>query len=189
MPSLRCLDYVARRIAGLPVLIVLTESPRTRPWHPEVYAELLRPARLRRIRLPLLTADGTYQLLAGRLGAPAARRIADECHEITAGNPLLVQALSDDHLAATAQRPDRPIVGEAFREAVLSCLYRCEHLVLKAARALAVTGGRCTATCCPTSSTSAPNRRCGRSTGRPAAAWSPRRGCAIRRWPRPCSTG
>ncbi|MGW1060359.1 AAA family ATPase [Micromonospora rubida] len=140
VPSLRCLDYVARRIAGLPVLIVLTESPRTRPWHPEVHAELLRPARLRRIRLPLLTADGTYQFLAGRLGAPAARRIADECHKITAGNPLLVQALSDDHLAATAQRPDRPIVGEAFREAVLSCLYRCEHLVLKAARALAVTG-------------------------------------------------
>ncbi|RGC67515.1 Bacterial regulatory protein, LuxR family [Micromonospora sp. MW-13] len=140
MPSLRCLDFVARRIAGLPVLIVLTESPRTRPWHPEVYAELLQPARLHRIRLPLLTADGTYRLLAARLGAPVARSIADECHEVTAGNPLLVQALGDDHLAATERPPDRPVVGEAFREAVLSCLYRCEHLVLKAARALAVTG-------------------------------------------------
>ncbi|MBB5827693.1 AAA family ATPase [Micromonospora carbonacea] len=139
VPSLRCLDYVARRIPGLPVLIVLTEAPRTRPWHPEVYAELLQPARLHRIRVPLLTLDGTHRALADRLGAPTARSIAEETHRISGGNPLLVQALADDHLAAVPRGAARPESGEAFREAVLSCLYRCEHLVLKAARALAVT--------------------------------------------------
>ncbi|MGC4807529.1 AAA family ATPase [Micromonospora sp. DT233] len=139
VPSLRCLDYLARRVSGLPVLIVLTEAPRTRPWHPEVYAELLQPARLHRIRLPLLTRDGTYQVLADRLGIPAARTVADESHRLSGGNPLLLRALADDHLAAAPRRTERPEVGEAFREAVLSCLYRCEYLVLKAARVLAVT--------------------------------------------------
>ncbi|MFG1889470.1 AAA family ATPase [Micromonospora sp. NPDC049051] len=139
VPSLRCLDYLARRIAGLPVLIVLTEAPRTRPWRPDVHAELLQPARLHRIRLPLLTAEGTFQLLAQRLGVPVARSIAEESHLISGGNPLLVQALADDR--AAAPRPaDRPVIGESFREAVLNCLYRCDHLVLNAARVLAVTG-------------------------------------------------
>ncbi|MGK5671587.1 AAA family ATPase [Micromonospora sp. URMC 106] len=139
VPSLRCLDYVARRIAGLPVLILLTEAPRTRPWRPEVYAELLQPARLHRIRLPLLTAEGTFQVLAHRLGVPVARTIAAESHRITGGNPLLVQALADDQ-AASARPADHPVAGESFREAVLSCLYRCDHLVLNTARVLAVTG-------------------------------------------------
>ncbi|RLK24983.1 regulatory LuxR family protein [Micromonospora sp. M71_S20] len=139
VPSLRCLDYVARRISNLPVLIILTEAPRTRPWRPDVHAELLQPTRLQRIRLPLLTAEGTFQLLAQRLGVPVARSIAEESHRISGGNPLLVQALAEDQ--AAAPRPtDRPVVGESFREAVLSCLYRCDHLVLDAARVLAVTG-------------------------------------------------
>ncbi|SCL14060.1 regulatory protein, luxR family [Micromonospora nigra] len=137
VPSLRCLDYAARRVAGLAVLIVLTESPRTRPWHPTAYAELMQPARLRRVRLPLLSPTGTYRILADRVGVPVARTIADEAHRISGGNPLLVRALADDHLAATG-RTDRPVAGEAFREAVLSCLYRCDHLVLTTARALAV---------------------------------------------------
>ncbi|WP_089153943.1 AAA family ATPase [Micromonospora sp. NBS 11-29] len=134
-PSLHCLDHLARRITGLPVLIVLTEAPRTRPWHPTAYAELLQPARLHRVRLPLLSADGTYQILADRLGVPVARRITDEAYLVSGGNPLLVHALADDHPAGA----DSPMPGEAFREAVLSCLYRCEHLVLKTARVLAVT--------------------------------------------------
>ncbi|MFF5175166.1 AAA family ATPase [Micromonospora sp. NPDC000089] len=134
-PSLRCLDHLARRVTGLPVLILLTEAPRTRPWHPTAYAELLQPARLDRVRLPLLSPDGTHRVLADRLGAPVARRLADEAYRISGGNPLLVHALADDHAAGAAALTP----GEAFREAVLSCLYRCEHLVLKTARALAVT--------------------------------------------------
>ncbi|MEH0973681.1 AAA family ATPase [Micromonospora sp. CPCC 205546] len=140
VPSLRCLDYVARRISGLPVLLVLTDAPRTRPWRPDVHAELLQPARLHRIRLPLLTAEGTFQLLARRLGVPVARAIGEESHRISGGNPLLVQALAEDQ-AAAPRSADHPVVGESFREAVLSCLYRCDHLVLNAARVLAVTGG------------------------------------------------
>ncbi|MER7335065.1 MULTISPECIES: AAA family ATPase [unclassified Micromonospora] len=137
--SLRCLDYVARRIADLPVMVLLTEAPRTRPWRPEVYAELLQPARVHRIRLPLLSVEGTFQVLAHRLGVPVARTIAEESHRISGGSPLLVHALADDQ--AAAPRPaDHPVAGESFREAVLSCLYRCDHLVLDAARVLAVTG-------------------------------------------------
>ncbi|SCL26372.1 regulatory protein, luxR family [Micromonospora pallida] len=138
-PSLRCLAYVARRVSGLPVLIVLTEAHRTRPWHPTVHAELLQPTRSHRVRLPLLSADGTYRVLASRLGVPIARRVADEAYRISGGNPLLVHALADDRL--TGGSGERPVTGESFREAVLSCLYRCEHLVLKTARVLAVTGG------------------------------------------------
>ncbi|WP_225319857.1 AAA family ATPase [Micromonospora aurantiaca (nom. illeg.)] len=139
VPSLRCLDYVARRLSGLPVLMVLTEAPRTRPWQADVHAEMLQPAKLHRIRLPLLTAEGTFQLLAQRLDIPLARSIAEESHRISGGNPLLVHALADDQ-AAAPRSADAPAVGESFREAVLSCLYRCDRLVLNAARVLAVTG-------------------------------------------------
>ncbi|MEU6075132.1 AAA family ATPase [Micromonospora sp. NPDC047074] len=140
LPSLQCLDYLARRSAATSLMIVLAESPRTAPWHPELYEGLLQPARLHRIRVPLLSPDGTFALLVARLGMPAARSVGDECHRISGGSPLLVHALADDHLAGTAGRGDQPVTGEAFREAVLSCLYRCEHLLLKAARALAVSG-------------------------------------------------
>lgn len=138
VPSLRCLDYVARLGSSLALLVVLTEAPRTRPWHPQVYAELLQPARVHRIRLPLLSADGTYALLAGQLGVPVARSISAECHRISGGSPLLVRALADDHLSDPGRQEDRPVVGESFREAVLSCLYRCEPVVLQVARGLAV---------------------------------------------------
>ncbi|MBQ1059122.1 AAA family ATPase [Micromonospora sp. C41] len=139
VPSLRCLDYVARRLSGLSVLMVLTEAPRTRPWQADVHAEMLQPAKLHRIRLPLLTAEGTFQLLAQRLDIPLARSIAEESHRISGGNPLLVHALADDQ-AAAPRSAGAPAVGESFREAVLSCLYRCDRLVLNAARVLAVTG-------------------------------------------------
>ncbi|WP_328348225.1 helix-turn-helix transcriptional regulator [Micromonospora sp. NBC_00421] len=138
-PSLRCLDYLARRVTGLSVLIVLTEAHRTRPCHPTIHAELVQPARSHRVRLPMLSPDGTYRVLADRLGVPVGRATVDEAYRISGGNPLLVHALADDHL--TGGQGDRPATGEAFREAVLSCLYRCEHLVLKTARVLAVTGG------------------------------------------------
>ncbi|GAB2826020.1 hypothetical protein GCM10027073_64060 [Streptomyces chlorus] len=141
LASLRCLDHVARRAGGFGMLIVLTEPTRTVPWQAAARVELLRPTRARRIRVPLLSTDGTYDVLAARLGVPAARALAEECHRVSDGNPTLLHALIDDQPAAEpADGRRRPVVGEAFREAVVGCLHRCEQLVLKTAQALAITG-------------------------------------------------
>jgi DNA-binding CsgD family transcriptional regulator len=119
-PSLRCLAYLARRLGPEPVLLVLAEAPRIRHRDPEAYAELFRAAPLRRVRL----AGPTGEEVRDRAGARAA-----EFERIAGGNALLLGALLEDGPT-----------GEPFREAVLSCLHRCEPAVVAVVRALAVTG-------------------------------------------------
>lgn len=139
IPSLRCLAHLARQSADAPLLLVLTEAPRVVVRHPEPLSELLQPGRVHRLWLPMLSKNGVYTMLAAQLGAPLARRLASECLHLTGGSPVLVEALINDYQAVAPPRPNL-VVGEAFREAVISCLYRCDPLVLKAVRVLAVTG-------------------------------------------------
>ncbi|WP_344142655.1 helix-turn-helix transcriptional regulator [Polymorphospora rubra] len=138
--SLRCLAYLVRRLRSARIMLLLTESPRIQVRHPEAYAELLHPSGIRRIRLAPLSRGGVRAVLEARLGEATAEQLATDCHRATGGVPLLVDALLDDNHGT-----DRPagelVTGDAFDEAVLACLYRCEHRVLEIARAVAVAGG------------------------------------------------
>jgi DNA-binding NarL/FixJ family response regulator len=138
--SLRCLSYLARRMRSARVLLLFTEAPRLRTLFPDLYTELLRPPYVRRVRLGPLGGAAVREMLTARMGARAEVLLA-ACQRMSGGSPLLVQALIEDSLAAGLdEETPRLVAGEAFREAVIGCLYRCESTVLDAARAVAVCG-------------------------------------------------
>ncbi|GAA4063614.1 helix-turn-helix transcriptional regulator [Actinomadura miaoliensis] len=134
--SVQFLLYLARRIGTARVLLVLTECLRpTRP-HSLLHTDLLREPHCRRLRLKPLSEEGVADLLAEHVGAATAAQLAPECHRVSGGNPLLVHALIEDHRMAEPTRPACLTFGDAFRQAVLTCLYRSESTTL--ARAVAV---------------------------------------------------
>ncbi|SDC52938.1 helix-turn-helix transcriptional regulator [Actinokineospora iranica] len=132
--SLRVLAALRDRGAQARVLLVLTE------WEPRSGHELSAGAD-RRVRLGPLSPRGVADLLAAELGEAAAASMADACHRLSGGNPLLAHALVSDYRAD----PDpggEPVVGIAFRQAVLGCLHRWGPRLLAVARALAVLDGQ-----------------------------------------------
>jgi DNA-binding CsgD family transcriptional regulator len=86
-PSLRLLLYLTRHLVDVPVLMVLTLRHRAAltglVLHPD--CTVIRPC-------PLSPA-GTAALLADLLGTPPPAESVRECHELTAGNPLLTRAV------------------------------------------------------------------------------------------------
>jgi DNA-binding CsgD family transcriptional regulator len=90
--SLRFVQYLGRRLDGLPVFVALA----ARPNEPGVEAEMLRGLTtsldVPTIRPSLLSADGTAALVRSRLG-DAAPDVTSACFEATGGNPLLIKEL------------------------------------------------------------------------------------------------
>jgi tetratricopeptide (TPR) repeat protein len=130
LPSLECLVHTARRLRSARVLMVFAETTRL----PREYLVLKAELPCRHLRLDLLSLDGVAELLAGTSGPVAAPAFAASCHAITGGNPLLAQALAEDH------QGNRTVPGDAFRAAVSTCLYRCDAIDRACAQALAVLG-------------------------------------------------
>jgi DNA-binding CsgD family transcriptional regulator len=132
--SLRTLLYLQRRIRAVRALLVFAEVPRTSVLHDE----LNRQPHFRQVRLAPLTRAGVGALLARRLGPLVAARLAEPCHALTGGSPLLVHALADDHLAARPGADAGPVAGPAFGRAALGCLRRGDGRMLRLARGIAV---------------------------------------------------
>ncbi|MFC4536716.1 AAA family ATPase [Sphaerisporangium dianthi] len=142
--SLQCLLFIARRVRQAPVMLVLGERVGIGPGSSVFRAELLRQPHCVQIRLERLSCDGVAALLARDLDPRVAHGLAAPAFEATGGNPLLVQALAEDWQAAARsggfRQPAGLVIGDRFAEAVMSCLYRCEHNALAVARAVAVLG-------------------------------------------------
>ncbi|MFD9702973.1 ATP-binding protein [Lentzea sp. NPDC059081] len=146
--SLRCLAHLARAIATAPVLLMITSRTGARLAHQFFFDDVLRQPLSTHLRLTPLSQDGTRQLLALRLGEQTAARVSGNCHALTGGNPLLLNAVAEDHLAeelAQVQHPPRQqtyqvVVGPRFIEAFLTCLHRVTPEALRLARAVAVLG-------------------------------------------------
>ncbi|HEV2634424.1 MAG TPA: AAA family ATPase [Actinocrinis sp.] len=147
--SLECLLFLIRRIRTAAVLVVFAERSSAPAPHPLANVELVRQPHLRRIELGLLGADAVGELLADRLGRSRGLRLAAEWHAISGGNPLLVSALIDDFEASARSwsgcSSSGVVIGEAFRRNLVSCLYRLEPTVFRAAGALAMLGQAATA--------------------------------------------
>ena len=139
LPSLLCLSYLVRRVRSAPLLVILSETTRVSPVSPACRAELLRDPRCRPVQLSPLSSAAVADLLSQQLDDPTPE-LAAECYALSGGNPLLLQALIDDHRSSGPCSPTRLQVGDAFAEAVLSCLYRSEPVTLQVAQTLAVAG-------------------------------------------------
>jgi DNA-binding CsgD family transcriptional regulator len=91
--SLRFARYLARRLDGLPILLVLA----ARPNEPGVQAELVRglasDLAVPTLRPAPLSEAATAALVRDRLGDAAPDPLAAACHEATGGNPFLIGEL------------------------------------------------------------------------------------------------
>src|SRR3954452_1469849 len=90
--SLRALAYLARRVAELPVAVVLAVADPAAHLEPAV-VDALREAEVTTVLRPgPLSATAVGALAAAQCG-PAPPSFVQACHEATGGNPLLVRAL------------------------------------------------------------------------------------------------
>jgi DNA-binding CsgD family transcriptional regulator len=142
--SLACLSYLAPRLRKARAVAVFGQSDRPTQQSPDFRVELLRQPHSRSIVLRPLTRAGVGAMVATRLGAHEAERIAAECFELTGGNPLLLSGLLDDHhaaLRAAAPLEPPPLdIADGYARAVLSCLRRGWTPMTETAQALAVLG-------------------------------------------------
>jgi DNA-binding CsgD family transcriptional regulator len=134
--SLQFLLYLARRTRSAPVFLVLTECLRPSRPYSLLHSDLLRRPSSHRLRLRPLSEQGVAAMLAEHFDAETAQSLAPECHRASGGNPLLVEALIEDHRMSGPAQPARLAFGDAFRQAVITCLYRSDSTAL--ARGIAV---------------------------------------------------
>ncbi|GIJ26728.1 hypothetical protein Vqi01_18900 [Micromonospora qiuiae] len=135
--SLWFLLHLGRRVRQAAITIVLTETAGQRPLNPLLRAELLSQPHARQLRIGALGPAAVAALLSHRLAAPVSAELANEYHQLSGGNPVLVNALVDDHLRAVRRGPEL-VVGDAYAQAVLTCMHRGGVPLVRLARAVAV---------------------------------------------------
>jgi DNA-binding CsgD family transcriptional regulator len=152
-PSMQVLLYFARRLRLTRVLLLLTAPESPEPVH--LFQEFMRLPYCHQLRLAPLTEAGVARALTEALGATAPGQLALTLHQVTGGNPLLVNAIVADqgppdragqhqHAPDRAGQPalesDDLLIGEVFSNAVLSCLHRAGAQMTRVARGVAILG-------------------------------------------------
>jgi DNA-binding CsgD family transcriptional regulator len=144
--SLRFLGYLARRLEGLPILVVAGLRPAEPGPDQALLAELTGDPAARKLDPGPLSAAASAELVHERLGQDVDPAFAAACHATTRGNPLLLNELLKT-LHAEHVRPDAAHVGvvtelgpRAVSRAVLLRLARLSPEAVGMARWLAVVG-------------------------------------------------
>ena len=144
--SLRFLAYLARRLEGLPLLLVTTVRTGETPTDAALLDELAHDPDTVVVRPGPLTLQAVAALVRDRLGADADPAFTAACHDVTAGNPLLVRqvlrALETDGVTPDASSAGlvREIGPRAVSRTVLRRLTRLPGDAKAVARAVAVLG-------------------------------------------------
>ena len=148
-PSRRFLAYLARRVADLPVLLVVSLRPAL-PGEERPEAEAIASARETLLIRPApLTVAAVAALAEDRLGSVADLDFAEECRRVTGGNALLVEELLAEleETGASATAATARELGTAGTERVARGVQR--HLAslpgaaTALARSVAVLGDGC----------------------------------------------
>jgi len=144
-PSARALAFIARRLEGLPVALILASRPLDPVLTPEAAVLLADPA-TEFLRPSPLTRAAVSALIAAQLpGAPHARFV-EACVKVTGGNPFLLAELLNEATArglaptATAAEDLGSIVPRGVANAVLLRVARLAAPAAALARALSVLG-------------------------------------------------
>jgi DNA-binding CsgD family transcriptional regulator len=144
-PSVRTLAFIARRLEGLPLSLILATRPLDPALTPEA-ATLVGDPAAEMIVLPPLTEAAIGTLVAARLAGEPDARFVRACLEVTGGNPFLVGELLEEaaarDLAPTAlvALDLGEIVPRGVANAVLLRLARQPPAATKLARALSALG-------------------------------------------------
>ncbi|CRK59807.1 putative regulatory protein [Alloactinosynnema sp. L-07] len=141
VPSLRFLDYLSRRIADLPIALVVATRPLEANSGPLAQMSVSRQAE--RIHPRPLTRDALAEFAAARGPAPAAE-VAAALHEASGGNPFLATVLLDE-VDALGLDPDHPATGARIAGLGPSTVFRAAlgrlpDPAIRLARAAAVLG-------------------------------------------------
>ena len=144
--SLRWLSYTARRLEGLPILVVVGTRPSAQSNEEALVAEMVADAGAVVIRPQTLTLHAAASLIRETLARDVDVEFADACHEATGGNPLLLRALLDalssEGIAPKAKNAERvyEIGPEAVSRSVSLRLSRLPVEATSLAQAVAVLG-------------------------------------------------
>jgi DNA-binding CsgD family transcriptional regulator len=144
--TLQWLCYLARRIEGLPLLVVLAARPLAEDAAEDPLRELCGDPRLVSLPVGALAHEAVAALAERSLAEPPHERFAAELYRVTAGNPFAVHELlaelrragTPPTEAAAEDLGER--APEALREDVLRRLARLGGPAPEVARALAVLG-------------------------------------------------
>lgn len=147
-PSQRFVAHLARRLDGMPVLLLATiREPRSGTAQEKALTgALVAEEGVTLLRPTALSAAACGKLVADALGAAASPAFADACRDLTGGNPLLLNALlvglaTDGIKGTDADIPhlQRLTPGTVSRSVLLQ-LGRMPSAALSAARGIAVLG-------------------------------------------------
>ncbi|MFD8088034.1 ATP-binding protein [Kitasatospora sp. NPDC059722] len=120
-PSVRWLDYLARRLRGLPLLLVLAARPHSGTEAEPFLERIAGQPDCLPVDLPALDAGSVAGLVGASLGRDAGPRFVAACAEASQGNPLLLRELLRT-LADNGIEPEdghAPLVEE-FRGRILA---------------------------------------------------------------------
>ena len=143
--SARALAFIARRLDGLPLALLLATRPLDPSLTPEAATLAAGPA-VELLRLSPLTQAAVAAIVHARLATEPHDRFVQACVEATGGNPFLVGELLDEAAArgvdpsAAAAAEIAAIVPHGVANAVLLRLARLPSGAAALARALSVLG-------------------------------------------------
>jgi DNA-binding CsgD family transcriptional regulator len=144
LATLRALVYIAHRLDGLPVaLVVAIRTGETGPADP-LLDELRREPGVTSI-VPEPLTEAAASLLAGsELGQSPTPKFAAACHRVSSGNPFLIvellRALATDETAPSDENADRleGIAAAGVSRSILARLARLGDDAVEIARAVSV---------------------------------------------------
>jgi DNA-binding CsgD family transcriptional regulator len=146
VPSAMWIEYLIRRLEGLPLLVMLTVRSGEQRTAPDVLARLEGDALVREIRPPPLSEAATGAVIETSLRSRPSPAFIAACHDATGGNPYLVRALAGklreqaiDPTDANASRVGEVSPESVERDLVLR-LSRLGHDAAALARAIAILG-------------------------------------------------
>jgi DNA-binding CsgD family transcriptional regulator len=143
-PSLRFLHYLARRVEGLPVIILVAARSGEPGAEPQVLRELLGDPAAQLVTPGPLSEPAARELLRAEVGATVDRRFAAACHAAAAGNPFVLRQLADavraDGLDPAAASPEQVVElgSRAIARTILARIARMPEDAARVARALSV---------------------------------------------------
>jgi DNA-binding SARP family transcriptional activator/DNA-binding NarL/FixJ family response regulator len=136
--SLRWLHYLARRLEGLPLALLVASRPGEAGANSEVLQAIAAEPITRLVRLEPLSAEASALFVGRALGLPDERFCA-ACHAVSGGNPFLLGELTGT-LAREGVEPTEgsvPLVREFVPDSVSRSLALRLGRLPEAARALA----------------------------------------------------
>ena len=146
-PSLRFLSYLAGRLEGVGVLVIVAARRIEAPAADDLLDVVMRERVTKVVELQPLSVAATASLLGHDYQDEVAPEFARACHEATRGNPFylreLIRALRADGIDPSAAQVSR-VAGQGPASVARSVLTRIAGLspaAVSVARALAVLGG------------------------------------------------